>query len=62
MNQSLLGSGTCDPLLLRREEAEHRYLTEVMQVHAKRVAWLPWQAEEPVGVTALSELSQSTLS
>jgi arsenite-transporting ATPase len=62
MNQSLLGSGTCDPLLLRREEAEHRYLTEVMQVHAKRVAWLPWQAEEPVGVAALSELSQSTLS
>jgi arsenite-transporting ATPase len=62
MNQSLLGSGTCDPLLLRREEAEHRYLTKVMQVHAKRVAWLPWQAEEPVGVAALSELSQSTLS
>lgn len=62
MNQSLLGSGTCDPLLLRREEAEHRYLMEVAKVHAKRVAWLPWQAEEPVGVAALSKLSQSTRS
>ena len=62
MNQSLLDSGTCDPLLRRREEAEHRYLTEVLQVHAKRVAWLPWQATEPVGVAALLELSQSTLS
>ncbi len=62
MNQSLLGCGTCDPLLMRREESEHRYLTEVAQVHAKRVAWLPWQAEEPVGVAALLELSDSNLS
>lgn len=62
MNQSLLGCGTCDPLLMRREESEHRYLTEVAQVHAKRVAWLPWQAEEPVGVAALLELSESNIS
>lgn len=59
MNQSLLGCGTCDPLLMRREESEHRYLTEVAQTHAKRVAWLPWQAEEPVGVAALLALSES---
>ncbi len=62
MNQSLLRCGTCDPLLMRREEAEHRYLTEVTQKHAKRVALLPWQAEEPVGVAALLELSESTIS
>lgn len=62
MNQSLLGCGTCDPLLMRREESEHRYLTEVAQTHAKRVAWLPWQAEEPVGVAALLALSESKTS
>lgn len=59
MNQSLLGCGTSDPLLMLREESEHRYLTEVVQVHAKRVAWLPWQAEEPVGVEPLLCLSQA---
>lgn len=62
MNQSLLGCGTCDPLLMRREESEHRYLTEVAQTHAKRVAWLPWQVEEPVGVAALFALSESKTS
>jgi arsenite-transporting ATPase len=62
INQSLLGCGTCDPLLMRREESEHRYLTEVAQIHAKRVAWLPWQVEEPVGVAALLSLSESKTS
>ncbi len=60
INQSLFASGTSDPLLCRREQAEHRYLTEVATIHAQRVAWLPWQAQEPVGVAALSELAQST--
>ena len=29
INQSLLHSGSCDPLLQRREESEHRYIREV---------------------------------
>jgi arsenite-transporting ATPase len=62
VNQSLLGCGTCDPLLMRREESEHRYLTEVAHVHAKRLAWLPWQELEPVGVAALLALSESKTS
>ena len=56
INQSLLNSGSCDPLLQRREAAEHPYLTEVVERHAARTAWLPWQAEEPVGPAALGRL------
>ena len=59
INQSLLRSGSCDPLLQRREEAEHRYLREVVEKHATRTAWLPWQPEEPVGPEALARLAAS---
>lgn len=59
INQSLLGCGSCDPLLQRREEAEHRYLREVVEKHATRTAWLPWQAEEPTGPDALARLAAS---
>lgn len=57
INQSLLGCGSCDPLLQRRERSEHRYLSEVVEKHAHRTAWLPWQAEEPVGPAALARLA-----
>jgi arsenite-transporting ATPase len=57
INQSLLGCGSCDPLLQRREQAEHRYLTEVVTQHATRTAWLPWQPEEPTGPEALARLA-----
>ena len=56
INASLLHSGSCDPLLQRREEAEHRYISEVVDKQATRTAWLPWQAEEPVGPEALARL------
>ncbi len=56
MNQSLAGCGTCDPLLRQREQAERRFLTEVVERHARRTAWLPWQALEPVGPQALTQL------
>jgi len=57
VNQSLLDCGSCDPVLQRREQAEHRYLDEVVNVVAARVAWLPWQVEEPTGAAALARLS-----
>lgn len=57
INQSLLNSGSCDPLLQRREESEHCYLTEVVEKHAVRTAWLPWQPEEPIGPEALARLA-----
>ena len=61
INQSLLHSGSCDPLLQRREHNEHRYIAEVVQKQATRTAWLPWQAEEPTGPEALAKLSLSNL-
>jgi arsenite-transporting ATPase len=61
INQSLLHSGSCDPLLQRREEAEHRYLNEVVDQYATRCAWLPWQPEEPTGPEALAHLALSSL-
>lgn len=59
INQSLLNSGSSDPLLQRREEAEHRYLTEVAAEQARRTAWLPWQPEEPVGPESLTHLGNA---
>ncbi len=61
INQSLLNSGSCDPLLQCREASEHRYLREVVEKQAKRTAWLPWQPEEPVGPDALARLASSNL-
>ena len=62
INQSLLHSGSCDPLLQRREQSEHRYLNEVVETHARRTAWLPWQAAEPTGPDALARLASSRAS
>ena len=59
INQSLLGCGSCDPLLQHREVAERRYLREVVEKHATRTAWLPWQTEEPIGPEALAKLAAS---
>jgi arsenite-transporting ATPase len=58
INQSLANSGTHDPLLHQRELTEHRYIDEVVNAHAKRSTLLHWQIEEPVGVSALAQLSQ----
>lgn len=62
INQSLLNCGSCDPLLQRREQAEHRYVREVVETLSHRTAWLPWQAQEPIGPDALARLAASTLS
>ncbi|MBK8093713.1 MAG: arsenical pump-driving ATPase [Verrucomicrobiaceae bacterium] len=61
INQSLLHSGSCDPLLQRREHSEHRYIDEVVEKQATRTAWLPWQAEEPIGPEALVHLAMACL-
>jgi arsenite-transporting ATPase len=61
VNQSLLHSGSSDPLLQGREESERRYLSEVVATHSTRTAWLPWQAEEPTGPDALARLAVSSL-
>jgi arsenite-transporting ATPase len=58
VNQSLLHSGTHDPVLRQREAAEIPYLHEVASHHARRLACIPWQLEEPVGPAALLRLSE----
>lgn len=60
INQSLFECGSSDPLLRRREETEHRYLREVVDHLAQRVALIRWQADEPVGVPALLALARQT--
>jgi arsenite-transporting ATPase len=57
INQSLLFSGSRDALLVQRAEAERRYVTEVVEQHARRTAWVPWMPAEPVGPDALLSLA-----
>ncbi len=61
INQSLLHSGSCDPLLQCRERSEHRYLQEIVEKQSQRTAWLPWQAQEPIGPAALAQLGATTI-
>ena len=61
INQSLLHCGSRDPLLQGREASEHRYLSEVVEKHSTRTAWLPWQPGEPTGPEALASLASSYL-
>ena len=56
MNRSLLGSGTRDPLLAHRLEGERTQMQRVAGL-AKKVCRVPWQAEPPVGLTALRRLT-----
>lgn len=61
INQSLMHSGSTDPLLQRREQSERRYIHEVAEKQATRTAWLPWQAVEPVGPEALRALADTVV-
>ncbi len=56
INRSLLGSGTLDPLLAARLVGEQKQIARIEGGLAHRVFLLPWQAEPPVGVAALSTL------
>jgi arsenite-transporting ATPase len=58
INQSLLASGTRDPLLTQRGAYEAPFIAHVARVSAKRSALIPWQVEAPVGELALSRLAK----
>ncbi|MBX7105918.1 MAG: arsenical pump-driving ATPase [Gemmataceae bacterium] len=58
MNQCLTPLPVTDPVLVSRRAHEARYLKEVAEVHASRVAMIPWQIEPPVGPECLRQLSQ----
>jgi arsenite-transporting ATPase len=56
INRSLLGSGTRDPLLSARLVGEQEQIARIGRGLARRTYLLPWQAEPPVGLTALERL------
>ena len=56
INRSLVGSGTHDPLLVRRLSGERAQIARVQQGLARRLYMLPWQASPPEGLAALASL------
>ena len=58
INQSLLASGTTDPLLCQRGTYEVPFVRRVADELASRSALIPWLAEAPVGKTGLEQLVQ----
>lgn len=58
IDQSLLASGTRDPALAERGRYEAPYIERVMKQDTKRAVLLPWQANPPVGLRGLEELSR----
>lgn len=58
INSSLAAAETRDPLLAARA-AEERTHIEHVQNSVKRVAIVPWQVQEPVGLDRLRELSHA---
>jgi arsenite-transporting ATPase len=56
INNSLLATGSRDPLLRARMRAEAEQVARVQHGHAQRVALIPWVAGEPVGVERLRAL------
>ena len=56
INRSLVGSGTHDPLLVRRLSGERDQIARVQRGLARRLYMLPWQANPPEGLAALAGL------
>jgi arsenite/tail-anchored protein-transporting ATPase len=57
VNQVLSPLPITDPLMKQRQSHEQKYLREVKEVQASRVAIIPWQLEPPIGLKALSQLT-----
>jgi len=58
VNQSLLASGTTDPLLARRGGYERPFIDKVAGFSSRRCALIAWQAEAPVGAEGLAALAR----
>jgi arsenite/tail-anchored protein-transporting ATPase len=61
INQVLSPLPLIDPLMKQRQSHEQKYLREVKEVQASRVAIIPWQIEPPIGLQALSRLTHLEL-
>ena len=60
VNQSFAGDGIRDAALRDRGAREDRYLREVRDHLATRLAWVPWYPEAPVGPDRLLQLARRT--
>lgn len=56
VNRSLLGTATTDPVLRARMVGEQLQIARIRNGLARRTFLLPWQAEPPVGISALSAI------
>ncbi len=59
INQSFAQSGSRDPLLVARGQAEVQFIREVVEKHSRRTALVPWVTEEPIGPERLQQLFQT---
>jgi arsenite-transporting ATPase len=59
VNNSLQGQDIHSPILRKRAEAEKNQLHAVRDQHAARLAIVPIQQTEPVGIVCLEKLSQA---
>jgi len=58
INQSFRATDTEDPVLSERGRLEERYISEVRETLASRVALIPWQIQEPVGSELLRQIAE----
>ncbi len=56
INQSLLASGTHDPLLAERGRYEIPFIRKVAEELSPRCALIPWLAEPPIGAKGLADV------
>ncbi|SPE59020.1 Arsenical pump-driving ATPase [Verrucomicrobia bacterium] len=56
INQSLVRSGTLDPVLAARGRGEIPFIREVVLALSRRTALVPWLKDEPVGPAKLQQL------
>lgn len=59
INSSLAAAGSSDPVLHQRIVGELAQIAAVQAQHARRVAIVPWQTEEPVGAERLRRLASA---
>lgn len=62
INQSLVPLSVTDPSLRQRQHHELRYINEVSEKHAQKIALIPWQIAPPRGVNGLLQLTTSNKS
>ncbi|AMV35072.1 Arsenical pump-driving ATPase [Pirellula sp. SH-Sr6A] len=61
VNQVLSPLPITDPHMKLRQSHEQKYLREVQDLHASRVAIIPWQLAPPIGLHALHRLTHEEL-